>query len=60
MTETTTTMIPPSGSAPSVLQLPAEQVFPDSDGNFVVSTKHIGQLMAAGWSIKVDDPTHVP
>jgi hypothetical protein len=62
MSNPTVTLNPPSGSTPSVLQLPdATSVAPNSDGTFTVGTKHMAALLAAGWSIVVSSgTTHVP
>lgn len=59
---TPVTVQPPSGSVPSVLQLPdATSVSPNSDGTFTVASKHLNALLAAGWSIVVGSgTTHVP
>ena len=62
MTNPTVTLNPPSGSTPSVLQLPdATSVLPNSDGTFTVAAKHVNALLAGGWSIVVSSgTTHVP
>lgn len=62
MTNPTVTLNPPSGTAPSVLQLPdATSVQPNADGTYTVGTKHMAALLAAGWSIQVSSgTTHVP
>jgi hypothetical protein len=58
---TPVTLLPTPGSAPSVLQLPAGQVFPNADGTFTVQSALIGPLLAGGWQIVVAaDTTHVP
>ena len=43
------TLIPPSDSVPSVLQLPAENVFPNADGTFTVRARHLPTLLACFW-----------
>ena len=55
------TLIPPSDSVPSVLNLPAENVYPNSDGTFTVKARHLPTLLASGWQIAVaPGTTHVP
>ncbi|MEI9964128.1 MAG: hypothetical protein WDM92_04910 [Caulobacteraceae bacterium] len=60
--DTPVTLLPPAGSAaPSVLQLPALNVAPNSDGSFTVPSRHLPSLLAAGWQIVVaSGTTHVP
>jgi hypothetical protein len=60
--DTPVTILPPAGSeAPSVLQLPAQNVTPNADGSFTVPSRHLPSLLAGGWQIAVaSGTTHVP
>jgi hypothetical protein len=58
---TLVTLRPPPGTTPSVLHLPAGQVFPNEDGTFTVASFLISPLLGAGWQIVVAaNTTHVP
>lgn len=59
--DTPVTILPPPGTVPCVLQLPALSVAPNADGSFTVPSRLLPALLSGGWQIVVaSGTTHVP
>jgi hypothetical protein len=51
MTNMLVTITPPHGKEPSVLQLPAGQVFPNADGTYTIPSFYCATLLRDGWQL---------
>ncbi len=45
------TIIPPPGREPSVVQLPAGQVFANADGTYTIPSMYSAALLRDGWQL---------
>ena len=59
---TMVTVVPPSGVAPSQLNLGPQQYQANGDGSFTIDSRLAPALIAAGWGYKLtgNPPTHAP